>query len=276
MGRRKTKNPPLSWKTKRQQQKIEAESRLHEKVQSVRKTSREEEPSRPPSIAQMQANMMSYLDDDEDDEGLDSTQLVLEGRFEEAIRYAEDGASNDDLIAKAEALRHLGRLEEALAVSEEQMGSVFRIEYQHAEILYEMGKIRELEKLCDDWEEEEGADDPFVVSNRAKILFKRGNVEEAVSMLKDVIRDGEIGEYAYVPLIEIMIHEGNTDEALRLCEEAYQGVYTISMNHIRRMQTEILLDAGDMEGARSVCSGMLEKWPHHATFLALQEKINTK
>lgn len=275
MGRRKTKNPPLSWKTKRQQQKIEAESRLHEKVQSVRKTS-EEEPSRPPSIAQMQANMMSYLDDDEDDEGLDSTQLVLEGRFEEAIRYAEDGASNDDLIAKAEALRHLGQLEEALAVSEEQMGSVFRIEYQHAEILYEMGKIRELEKLCDDWEEEEGADDPFVVSNRAKILFKRGNVEEAVSMLKDVIRDGEIGEYAYVPLIEIMIHEGNTDEALRLCEEAYQGVYTISMNHIRRIQTEILLDAGDVEGARSVCSGMLEKWPHHATFLALQEKINTK
>ena len=156
------------------------------------------------------------------------------------------------------------------------MKSVFRTEYQHVEILYDMDKILELEKICDGWEEDECADDPFVMANRARILFKKGNVAEAVSMLKDVIRDGEIGEYAYVPLIEIMIHKGNTDGALRLCDEACQGADTISMNYIRRMQTEILLDIGDVEGARSVCSSMLAKWPSHATFLALQERINTQ
>ena len=60
MGRRKTKNPPLGWKTKRQQQKIEAEGRLHKKAQ-VRESSPEEGPSRPPSIAQMQANAMDLM-----------------------------------------------------------------------------------------------------------------------------------------------------------------------------------------------------------------------
>lgn len=82
-----------------------------------------------------------------------------------------------------------------------------QIEYQHAKILYEMDKIRELDEFCDYWEEIDGADDPFVLVNRAKVLFKKGHVEEAVSMLKDVIRD-EVEEYAYIPLIEIMVHGG--------------------------------------------------------------------
>ena len=278
MGRRKTKNPPLGWKTKRQQQKIEAEGRRDEGVQRVRKTSRKKQIPRPPDVNRMITGMMGNV---KYDMMTRPYQLLLEGRFEEAIGSAEDamvkeGTATNHLMAKAEALRQLGRLKEALAVSKEQMQYMDRIEYQHATILYETGKIRELEKLCDDWEKIDGPDDPFLVVNRARILFKKGNTEEAVPMLKDAILDGQVEDYGYIPLIEIMIHGGNTDEALRLCDEAYRCSDATAKNNICRIQAEILLDTGDVKRARSLCSGVLARWPHHATFLALQERINSQ
>lgn len=78
-------------------------------------------------------------------------------------------------------------------------------------------------------------------------------------MLKGVIRDGGTEEFAYTHLIEIMMHEGDPDGALRLCEEAYRDIDVASMNQIRRIQTEILRDAGDADGARDVCARVLAK-----------------
>ena len=84
-------------------------------------------------------------------------------------------------MAKAEALRGLGRMEEALAASEEQMRGLDQIERQHTEILYEIDKIQELKEFCDRWAKTDGSDDPFVMVNRAKVLFKTGKAGEAVS-----------------------------------------------------------------------------------------------
>ena len=306
MGRRrKVKNPPLGWRTKEQQKsRNDAEKKPRRETKAEKQTGRQvlkspsrrrasgsgvnesrqtgrqvlKSPSRrrsEPTLEGMMYNVDKFF------EGMEPYQLSEEGRFEEAIEMADeimakDGTSTDPLVGKAEALRWLGRLDEALAVSERQMRLRNHTGYQHAEILYEMGRIRELEKFCDHWKGETIPNDPYLKVGRARILFKNGKTDEAVTMLKEVIRDEYFNEYAYVLLIEITASGGDVDEALRLCAAADHEVDSVDLNRIRRMRIEMLLDAGNVDEARDVCSRILANFPDHATFLALMDRINSR
>lgn len=44
-----------------------------------------------------------------------------------------------------------------------------------------MDKIQELKEFCDRWAKTDGSDDPFVMVDRTKVLFKTGEAGESVS-----------------------------------------------------------------------------------------------
>ncbi len=49
------------------------------------------------------------------------------------------------------------------------MGGEDQIRYQHADMLYNMGRIGELGRFCDGWETRSDTDDPYLWVNRGRL-----------------------------------------------------------------------------------------------------------
>lgn len=210
-----------------------------------------------------------------------ANHLNSQGMFEEAIGSADEviskhGPRTMPLMAKADALFRLGRRDEALAVSEQQMRGEDQIEYQHADMLYQMGRIGELGRFCDEWKARSDADEPHLWVNRGRLLLKAGDTDGAAAMAQKALDHGEAYEYACALMADVEVARGNAAKALEWCGEADDGLDSIFANDVCLTKISILRESGDAEGARDLCSRMLEKFPRHHSFLALMDEMGAE
>ena len=178
MGRRrKIKSPPLGWRSKgredstrrgRASNEAGGRGQMPGSVEDLWASMEQPElntgkrQSEAVSIANLRVNMGRAMEE------MRANSLNSQGLFGEAIRAADEviskyGPRTMPLMAKADALFRLGRQDEALAVSEQQMRGEDQIRYQHADMLYNMGRIGELDRFCDGWEARSDTDDPYPV-----------------------------------------------------------------------------------------------------------------
>lgn len=209
-----------------------------------------------------------------------ANSLNHQGLFEDAIESADQcismfGPGTMSLMAKADALFRLERWDEALAVSEQQMRGEDQIEYQHADILYLMGKTEELGRFCDEWDVRTDQEDPYLWVNRGRLLLKAGDIDGAVAMAQKALDDGEAYDYACRLMADIEVARGNMAKAIEWCEEGDDGMDSTHANDMRLMKINIMRKSGDIWGARDMCSRMLAKFPRHHSFLAIMDEMSS-
>ena len=264
--RRKIKNPPLGWRAKGREGRARRERAPEEAGRRGQM---------PGSMDDVRANMERAVEEAQ------VNNLNRQGMFEEAIRLADEiiskyGPRTMPLMAKADALFRLGRQDEALAVSGQQMEGEDQIEYQHADMLYQMDRIDEMDRFCSEWEARSGQDDPYLWVNRGRLLLKAGDTEGAAATAQKTLDHGEAYDYACTLMVDIEAARSNTAKALEWCEEADDGFDSMSTNDVRLMQINILRESGDVKGARDLCARMLAKFPRHHSFLALMDEMGTE
>ena len=291
MGKRqKIKNPPLGWRGKVRKDgarrggapnEAGGRGQMPGSVEDLGASMEQPEPntgkrqSEAASIANLRANMGRAMEE------MRANSLNRQGLFGEAIRAADEviskyGPRTMPLMAKADALFRLGRQDEALAVSEQQVGGEDQIRYQHADMLYNMGRIGELARFCDEWEARSDTDDPYLWVNRGRLLLKADDTDGAASMAQKALDHGEAYDYASTLMADIEVARGNTAEALEWCEEADVGLDSTLTNDVRLTKINILRGSGDVGGARDLCARMLAKFPRHHSFLALMDEMGTE
>jgi tetratricopeptide (TPR) repeat protein len=131
----------------------------------------------------------------------------------------------------------------------------------HGFILFKTGKLEEAEKVfLSAVENSKSKDDTNMAkSNLALVLWKKGKLDDAISMLKEVIKEYKTTSI-YGTLGYLAIEKGDLDEALEINLEAYDfnpdhPVIQDNLAHLYHLR-------GEMDKAGELFKKLIESNPH--------------
>ncbi|NLN64228.1 MAG: tetratricopeptide repeat protein [Clostridiaceae bacterium] len=145
------------------------------------------------------------------------------------------------------------------AIQNKNAGIELKVSYGF--ILLKTGRLAEAEEiLLDSLEKSKDPNDKNLTkSNLALVLWKKGELDNAISMLKEVIAEYKTTA-VYGSLGYMMIEKGDLDEALEFNLEAaeYNAENTIIMDNLAHLYHL----RGEMDKAEEIFNKLIEKSPH--------------